>query len=101
MDHTSPPHLSIVSPVYRAEGIVEKLILEIRKSMTALDKSYEIILVDDRSPDGGWEVMKKLSKQFAEVKSIRLSRNYGQHPAIMAGLSRAQGEWIIVMDCDL
>lgn len=101
MHHNTPPHFSIVSPVYGAEGIVEKLILEIRKSMAAIDKSYEIILVDDRSPDGGWEVMKKLSKQFAEVKSIRLSRNYGQHPAIMAGLSQVQGEWIVVMDCDL
>ncbi|MNJ99327.1 Undecaprenyl-phosphate 4-deoxy-4-formamido-L-arabinose transferase [compost metagenome] len=101
MHHTTSPHLSIVSPVYGAEGIVEKLVLEIKKSMIAIDKSYEIILVDDRSPDGGWEVMKKLSEQFAEVKSIRLSRNYGQHPAIMAGLSQAQGEWIVVMDCDL
>lgn len=99
--HTVPPHLSIVSPVYGAEGIVEKLVLEIRKSMVAIDKSYEIILVDDRSPDGGWEVMKRLSEQFEEVKSIRLSRNYGQHPAIMAGLSQAQGDWVVVMDCDL
>lgn len=101
MQQTTSPHISIVSPVYGAEGIVEKLVLEIKKSMIAIDKSYEIILVDDRSPDGGWEVMKKLSEQFREVKSIRLSRNYGQHPAIMAGLSQAQGEWIVVMDCDL
>jgi dolichol-phosphate mannosyltransferase len=101
MSPTTSTYLSIVSPVFRAEGIVEKLVLEIRKSMTAIDRSYEIILVDDRSPDGGWEVMKKLSQQFPEVRSIRLSRNYGQHPAIMAGLSQAQGEWIVVMDCDL
>jgi glycosyltransferase involved in cell wall biosynthesis len=69
--------------------------------MAALGKSYEIILVDDRSPDGCWQVMNNLSQQYPQVKSIRLSRNFGQHPAIMAGLSQAQGEWIVVMDCDL
>lgn len=95
------PHISIISPVYRAEDIVEELVSEIRKAMALLGKSYEILLVDDRSPDGGWAVMKRLSQQFPEVKSIRLSRNFGQHPAIMAGLSYAQGEWVVVMDCDL
>lgn len=95
------PLFSIVSPVYRADHIVEKLVFEIQKSLEKLDVSYEIILVDDRSPDESWEVMKRISAQFTEVKSIRLSRNFGQHPAIIAGLSKAKGEWIIVMDCDL
>jgi glycosyltransferase involved in cell wall biosynthesis len=63
--------------------------------------TFEIILVDDRSPDNSWEVMKQLSTKFPEVKSIRLSRNFGQHPAIMAGLTKAKGEWVVVMDCDL
>lgn len=62
---------------------------------------YEIILIDDRSPDNSWEVMKNISKSNPEVKSIRLSRNFGQHPAIMAGLSHVKGEWVVVMDCDL
>ena len=95
------PTISIVSPVYRAEMIVGKLVSEIQKTVQAMDVTYEIILVDDRSPDNSWTEMKKLSAQFPEVKSIRLSRNFGQHPAIMAGLSIAKGEWIVVMDCDL
>ena len=95
------PTISIVSPVYRAEMIVGKLVSEIQKTVQAIDVTYEIILVDDRSPDNSWTEMKKLSAQFPEVKSIRLSRNFGQHPAIMAGLSIAKGEWIVVMDCDL
>ena len=95
------PHISIVSPVYRAENIIEKLVYEVMEVMYQLDVNYEIILVDDRSPDNSWEVMKQLSTKFPEVKSIRLSRNFGQHPAIMAGLSIAKGEWIVVMDCDL
>lgn len=95
------PIISVISPVYRAENIIEKLVYEIIDVMYQLDINYEIILVDDRSPDNSWEVMKQLSVKFPEVKSIRLSRNFGQHPAIMAGLSNAKGEWIVVMDCDL
>ncbi|KAB1155810.1 glycosyltransferase family 2 protein [Flavobacterium luteum] len=95
------PHISIVSPVYRAEKILEKLVDEIRSAMMEINTTYEIIFVDDRSPDNSWEVMKQLSSKFSEVKSFRLSRNFGQHPTIMAGLSEAKGEWIVVMDCDL
>ncbi|RYJ43919.1 glycosyltransferase family 2 protein [Flavobacterium beibuense] len=94
------PVISIVSPVYRAENIVEELVTEIRKAMKVVGVPYEIILVDDRSPDNSWEVMKKFSHD-PDVKCIRLSRNFGQHPAIMAGLANTQGEWIVVMDCDL
>ena len=93
--------ISIISPVYRAEKIIEKLVLEIQKAMISINVSYEIILVDDRSPDNSWPKMVELSNQNQTVKSIRLSRNFGQHPAIMAGLSIASGEWIVVMDCDL
>jgi glycosyltransferase involved in cell wall biosynthesis len=100
MQNTTPT-ISFVSPVYRAEKILDKLVEEIQKVMLEINESYEIILVDDRSPDGSWEVLQKLSQTFPEVKSIRLSRNFGQHPTIMAGLSQAKGEWVVVMDCDL
>jgi len=93
--------LSIVSPIYKAENFIDKLVFEIQKSMIALNVDYEIILVDDRSKDNSWQKMKELSRKNANIKSLRLSRNFGQHPAIMAGLSQAKGEWIIVMDCDL
>jgi dolichol-phosphate mannosyltransferase len=95
------PLVSIVSPVYRAEKFLDKLVSEIQEVMTVLNVNYEIILVDDRSPDNSWEKMKEISSGNTSVKSIRLSRNFGQHPAIMAGLSQAKGEWIVVMDCDL
>ncbi len=95
------PEISFVSPVYKAENILEELLSEVQKVMAKLNKTYEIILVDDRSPDDSWRVMKALSAKFPEVKSIRLSRNFGQHPAIMAGLSKAKGNWVVVMDCDM
>ncbi|TBN03605.1 glycosyltransferase [Hyunsoonleella flava] len=100
MNHNQP-EISFVSPVYRAETIIEELVEAIQKVMVKLGKSYEIILVDDRSPDDSWSVMTSLSTKHTEVKSIRLSKNFGQHPAIMAGLSLAQGNWVVVMDCDL
>jgi glycosyltransferase involved in cell wall biosynthesis len=95
------PKISIVSPIYKAENFLDKLVFEIEKAIEILGVDYEIILVDDRSKDNSWEKMKALSSNNSNIKSIRLSRNFGQHPAIMAGLSQAKGEWIVVMDCDL
>ncbi|WP_242135043.1 glycosyltransferase family 2 protein [Aestuariivivens marinum] len=93
--------LSIVSPVYQAENIIPILVERIEKSVQNITPDYEIILVDDRSPDDSWAVIETLSKSNEKLKGIRLSRNFGQHPAIMAGLTQAQGDWVVVMDCDL
>lgn len=95
------PHISFVSPVYKAAGIIQTLVFELVKVANDLQVSYEIILVDDRSPDNCWIEMKELSTVNTCVKSIRLSRNFGQHAAIMAGLSQAKGTWIVVLDCDM
>ena len=93
--------ISIVSPVYRAEKILPILVSEINLVMERIGEDYEIILVDDRSPDNSWEVMKVLSSQNFKIKSIRLSRNFGQHSAIFAGLTKTKGDWVVVMDCDM
>ncbi|AZA53043.1 glycosyltransferase family 2 protein [Chryseobacterium sp. G0201] len=93
--------ISIVSPVYRAEKILPILVSEIAKLAGKIGQDYEIILVDDRSPDNSWEVMKNLSEENKNLKIYRLSRNFGQHATIIAGLSKAKGEWIVVMDCDM
>ena len=93
--------ISIVSPVYRAEKILPILVSEINLVMERIGEDYEIILVDDRSPDNSWEVMRVLSSQNPKIKSIRLSRNFGQHSAIFAGLTKTKGDWVVVMDCDM
>lgn len=93
--------ISIVSPVYNASLILPKLVQEIEKVMVEMEVTYEIILVDDRSPDNSWKIMQDLSVTNLNLKIFRLSRNFGQHPAIMAGLSKANGQWVVVMDCDL
>lgn len=93
--------LSIVSPVYRAENILPKLVNRIEAAVTPITPDYEIVLVDDYSPDGSWKVLEQIAKANPKVKAVKLSRNFGQHYAITAGLDHTSGDWIVVMDCDL
>jgi len=93
--------LSIISPVYRAENVLAELISRIKSSVSGLTSEIEIILVDDYSPDNSWIEIERLASLHPEIKGIKLSRNFGQHYAITAGLDAATGEWIVVMDCDL
>jgi polyisoprenyl-phosphate glycosyltransferase len=59
------------------------------------------VFVDDRSTDGSWEALRELAASDPDVRLVRLSRNFGQHAAITAGLSKASGRWVVVLDCDL
>lgn len=93
--------LSVVVPVYNAANTVEKLISLLHEHCKPLNLSYEIILVDDRGPDHSWEIIQKICKTDPIVKAMQLSRNFGQHPAIAAGLELASGDFVVVMDCDL
>jgi len=95
------PHISIVSPVYQGEKIVSELIRQLHIHLQEITDNYEIILVNDASPDDSWNVIAVESAKDKRVKGINLSRNFGQHNAITAGLSFAKGDWIVVMDCDL
>ena len=95
------PLISIVSPVYKAESIISELVLRIKNSVTEITDDYEIILVCDGSPDNSWHAIKEECANDGRTKGINLSRNFGQHHAITAGLLYATGEWVVVMDCDL
>jgi len=94
-------HLSIVSPVYQAETILSELVDRIRLAVSIITDSYEIVLVEDASKDNSWGEIERLAKIHKEIVGIKLSRNFGQHYAITAGLDVAKGEWVVVMDCDL
>ncbi|AFM03957.1 glycosyl transferase [Bernardetia litoralis DSM 6794] len=96
-----PPLISIVSPVYRAEKIVDKLVERISNEVSKITENFEIILVEDGSPDNSWEAIERNCAKDKRVKGIKLSRNFGQHYAITAGLDAVKGEWVVVMDCDL
>lgn len=93
--------ISVVIPVYQAQSLVDELLRQLTNELTGLNVSYEIILVEDRSRDQSWREIQKGCRTYPNVKAVRLSRNFGQHYAISAGLQRASGEWIVVMDCDL
>ena len=95
------PLISIVSPVYRAEKMVHELVDRIRQSVIPITSQFEIILVNDASPDDSWLAIRKECAEDSRVKGLNLSRNFGQHYAITAGLRHVSGDWIIVMDCDL
>lgn len=95
------PCVSIVSPVYRGEKMVSELVRRNVESVSTITEDYEIILVNDASPDNSWDEIVKQCKLDSKVKGINLSRNFGQHYAITAGLHYAKGDWVVVMDCDL
>ena len=94
------PLISVVSPVYQAEAIVAELVRRLKETLEPLG-SFEIVLIEDRSPDGSWAVIAAASREDPRVRGIRLSRNFGQHRAIRAGLDAARGQYVVVMDCDL
>lgn len=94
-------HLSIVSPVYKAEKIIDELINRLATELPKITSDYEIILVDDCGPDDSWSKIEERCAKDSRVKGIKLSRNFGQHHAITAGLDFSRGTWVVVMDCDL
>lgn len=93
--------LSVVSPVYGCEGCLEHLVERVKAAAATTGMALEIILVNDGSPDGSWQRIAELARVHPEVRGVRLSRNFGQHYAIAAGIEHARGELVAVMDCDL
>jgi dolichol-phosphate mannosyltransferase len=93
--------LSVVVAVYRCAECLDALYDRLVRSLAQLVESFEIVFVDDASPDGAWRNLEQLAARDSRVRAIRLSRNFGQHAAITAGLGESRGRWIVVMDCDL
>ncbi len=98
---TTPVELSVVIPVYGCSRSLRELHRRLVASIEPLTDDFEIVLVDDASPDGAWPVLCELAEADHRVRVLRLSRNFGQHAAITAGLTRSRGHWTVVMDCDL
>lgn len=94
-------HISVISPVYKAENIVPELVNRLKVELSKITQDFEIILVEDCGGDNSWEKVKIETLNDQRVKGIKLSRNFGQHHAITAGLDASKGDWIVVMDCDL
>ena len=97
------PEVSIVVPVYRSERILPELVQQVGAAMDQAGMSgrFELILVNDASPDNSWSAIRNIAPMFPFVKAICLAKNVGQHNATMAGLKEAAGQIVVIMDDDL
>lgn len=93
--------ISVVIPVYGCPEALPELHRRLVDTLERMGKSFEIVLVDDCCPKGSWAPIAELCARDERVVGLRLSRNFGQIQAITAGLDKSQGDWIVVMDCDL
>ena len=94
-------NVSVVIPVYRSEHTLDTLIERLGKALPAIADSYEVLLVNDGSPDNSWGSIERLAKSYPWVRGIDLMRNYGQHNATLCGIRAARYEVIFTMDDDL
>lgn len=92
---------SVVVPVYRSEQTLDPLIERLAKVLPSVADSYEVVLVNDGSPDKSWAAIERLARQYPWVRGINLMRNYGQHNAMLCGIRAARYEVIFTMDDDL
>jgi glycosyltransferase involved in cell wall biosynthesis len=97
---TEREFLSIVMPLYREGPHVRSVLSDIRAALESCDVVYEIVLIDDGSPDDTWSVISSEAHGSAAVRAVRLSRNFGKESALCAGLELARGDAVIVMDGD-
>ena len=93
--------VSVVVPVFNEEESVAALCQQLHAALSKLDRTYELILVDDGSKDRTWEKMCELAKTTPHLRLIRFRRNFGQTAAMSAGFDAARGEVIVTMDADL
>lgn len=98
---TYVPDLSIVVPVYGSDGTLTLLYERVAAAASRIPASFELIFIDDRGPGRPWELINGMAQRDPRVIGLKLSRNFGQHNAIMAGVDFARGKWVVIMDCDL
>lgn len=95
------PNVSVVVPVYRSEKSVGLVVEELARELPQQAEQWEVILVEDDGGDGSWGVIEQLAVQFSFVRGFQLTRNFGQHNALLCGIRAAQYEVILTMDDDL
>ncbi len=95
------PVLSLVVPVYNEEDNLQPLAVAVRKAIEPMDVSYELILTDDGSKDGSWEIMKALAARDSRIRVQKFACNRGETAASEAGMRAARGRYIVTIDADL
>ena len=93
--------VSFVIPCYRSENTLEGVILEIKEAMKKLEQyTYEVILINDSSPDNTWKTIERLSQESDNIIGVNFSKNFGQHAALMAGMRETTGDYVVCLDDD-
>ena len=95
------PEVSLVVPVFNEEATLEEVCRRATATLEELGKPFEVIVVDDGSRDGTWAIVEGVVAADPRVRGVRFKRNFGQHPAMHAGLVRARGDIVVTMDADL
>jgi dolichol-phosphate mannosyltransferase len=95
------PKLSVVIPVYNESSLIDELVKRVKNNVKLITEDFEIIVVDDGSQDQTWTLIEIEAEVDKRLKGVKLSRNFGHHFAITAGLNNTNGEWVVVMDGDL
>lgn len=93
--------ISVIIPVYKNEPFIDELVSRLKTVLSTINHNFEIILINDGSPDRSWELIKRNAADDSRVTGIRFTRNFGQHTAITAGVDYCSGHWLVVMDGDL
>lgn len=98
---TSMPEIAVVLPIYNGRKMLQELCARLVSALGSITQDFIIVLVDDAAPDNPWPLIRQLSNDEHRIKAIRLSRNFGQHYALTAGIDIARAQWYVIMDCDL
>lgn len=95
------PEISVVAPVFNGEATIEAFTLSVISVLESMNVDAELVLVDDGSHDDSWKLIADLNSEKICLRRIKLSRNFGQHIAIFAGLKEIESKWVVVIDADL
>jgi dolichol-phosphate mannosyltransferase len=93
--------IAVVVPVYMGKAVLRKLCGRLVAALETITSDFSVVLVDDRAPDDPWPLIQELGREDRRIRGVQLSRNFGQHYALTAGIDHADANWYVVMDCDL
>ena len=100
-NETTQDELAVVVPVYMGKAMLRELCERLVGTLEKITDRFSVILVDDSSPDNSWSLILEIGRENTRIRGLLLSRNFGQHNALTAGLDHARARWYVVMDCDL
>jgi dolichol-phosphate mannosyltransferase len=93
--------ICVVAPIYNEAPLISEFVKQVSEVLISINDNHQVILVDDGSTDNSWEVMREEASRSEKIKAIKLSRNFGHHYAITAGIHNSNSKWTVVMDSDL